>query len=248
MLGGMPITALSPTPRSTVNRGRERARSDRSELYALLDSCLICHLGAVLDGAPVVLPTGYGRDGDTLYLHGSTGAASLRTAVAGAPVSIAVTRVDGVVYARSVFHHSMNYASAVIHGTATVLTEPQDKLDGLRALTEHLAPGSWDATRRPTRKELAATTVLALPLHEASVKVRSGPPKDEDEDVAASSAWAGILPLRQIWGEPEPCPLLPADVATPEHVRSRHRPRDIATERDERLSTRLERPATASAR
>jgi hypothetical protein len=222
MLGGMPITALSPTPRSTVNRGRERARSDRSELYALLDSCLICHLGVVLDGAPVVLPTGYGRDGDTLYLHGSTGAASLRAAVAGAPISVAVTRVDGVVYARSVFHHSMNYASAVIHGTAVVLTDPEDKLAGLRALTEHLAPGSWAATRQPTRKELAKTTVLALSLHEASVKVRSGPPKDDDEDVEAAAVWAGVLPLHQSWRDPEPCPLLPADVATPEHVSSRH--------------------------
>ncbi|HEX6234901.1 MAG TPA: pyridoxamine 5'-phosphate oxidase family protein [Jiangellaceae bacterium] len=214
----MSLTALSPTPRSTVKRSKERARTDRAELYALLDSCLICHLGVVLDGAPVVLPTGYGRDGDTLYLHGSTGSASLRAAAAGAPVSVAVTRVDGVVYARSVFHHSMNYASAVIHGTATVLTDPQEMLTGLRALTDHLAPGSWDATRRPNRKELAATTVLALSLHEASVKVRSGPPIDEDEDVAANSTWAGVLPLRQTWGEPEPCPLLPAAMATPERV------------------------------
>jgi hypothetical protein len=230
MLEGMTHTALSPTPRSTANRARDRARTDRVELYELLDSCLICHLGVMLDGAPVVLPTGYGRDGDTLYLHGSTGAASLRTAVAGAPISVAVTRVDGVVYARSVFHHSMNYASAVIHGTAAVLTDPEKKLTGLRALTEHLAPGSWEATRRPTRKELAKTTVLALSLHEASVKVRSGPPKDEDEDVAGSTTSAGVLPLRQSWGEPEPCPLLPADVATPEHVSSRHGLNDLATE------------------
>ncbi|HEX6337080.1 MAG TPA: pyridoxamine 5'-phosphate oxidase family protein [Jiangellaceae bacterium] len=227
----MATTALSPTQRSTVNRGRERVRTDRAELYGLLDSCLICHLGVVLDGAPVVLPTGYGRDGDTLYLHGSTGAASLRAAAAGAPVSIAVTRVDGVVYARSVFHHSMNYASAVIHGTATVLTDPADKLAGLRALTEHLAPGSWDATRPPNRRELAKTTVLALSLHEASVKVRSGPPKDEDEDVENAAVWAGVLPLHQRWGEPEPCPLLPDDVATPEHVTSRRAGSDdLATE------------------
>jgi nitroimidazol reductase NimA-like FMN-containing flavoprotein (pyridoxamine 5'-phosphate oxidase superfamily) len=218
----MTTTALSPTPRSTLNRARERARTNRAELYALLDSCLICHLGVVLHGAPVVLPTGYGRDGDTLYLHGSTGAASLRAIAGGAPVSVAVTRVDGIVYARSVFHHSMNYVSAVIHGTATILTDLQDMLTGLRALTEHLAPGSWDATRRPTRKELAATTVLALPLHEASVKMRSGPPRDDDEDVEANAAWAGVLPLRQAWGDPEPCPLVPAGVATPERVTSRH--------------------------
>lgn len=229
----MALIALSPTPRSTVNRAKERARTDRVDLYELLDSCLICHLGVVIDGAPVVLPTGYGRAGDTLYLHGSTGAASLRAAASGFPISVAVTRVDGVVYARSVFHHSMNYASAVIHGNAIVLTDPEEKLAGLRALTEHLAPGSWAATRPPTRKELAKTTVLALPLHEASVKVRSGPPKDEDEDVEAGSVWAGVwagvLPLRQSWGEPEPCPLLPPDVATPDHVNSRLG-LDLATE------------------
>lgn len=218
----MSPTALSPTPRSTVNRAKERARTDRAELYELLDSCLICHLGVVLDGAPVVLPTGYGRDGDTLYLHGSTGAASLRAAVAGAPISVAVTRVDGVVYARSVFHHSMNYASAVIHGTAAELTDPEDKLAGLRALTEHLAPGSWEATRQPTRKELAKTTVLALSLREASVKVRSGPPKDEAEDVEGVAVWAGVLPLRQSWGDPEPCPLLPQGWPTPEWVVKRN--------------------------
>jgi nitroimidazol reductase NimA-like FMN-containing flavoprotein (pyridoxamine 5'-phosphate oxidase superfamily) len=214
----MTHTALSPTPRSTVNRAKERARTDRAELYELLDSCLICHLGVVLDGAPVVLPTGYGRAGDTLYLHGSTGAASLRAAVAGATISVAVTRVDGVVYARSVFHHSMNYASAVIHGTAVVLTDPEDKLIGLRALTEHLAPGSWEATRPPTRKELGKTTVLALSLHEAAVKVRSGPPKDDDEDVEAAAVWAGVLPLHQSWGDPEPCPLLPEGLSTPPRV------------------------------
>lgn len=218
---GMTPTALSQTPRSTVNRAQERARTDRAELYELLDSCLICHLGVVLDGAPVVLPTGYGRAGDILYLHGSTGAASLRAAVAGAPISVAVTRVDGVVYARSVFHHSMNYASAVIHGTAAVLTDPEDKLIGLRALTEHLAPGSWEATRPPTRKELAKTTVLALSLHEASVKVRSGPPKDDDEDVEAAAVWAGVLPLHQSWGDPEPCPLLPEGFSTPPRVFTR---------------------------
>lgn len=221
MIIRMDQPALSPTPRSTLNRAKERARTDRAELYALLDSCLICHLGVVIDGAPLVLPTGYGRDGDTLYLHGSTGSASLRYAAAGHPVSVTVTRVDGVVYARSVFHHSMNYASAVVHGTPTLVTEPEAKLAGLRALTEHLAPGSWDATRPPTRKELAATTVLALSLHEASVKMRSGPPKDEDEDVEAGTTWAGVLPLHQTWGEPEPCPLLPEGIPTPPRVYER---------------------------
>lgn len=217
------LAPLSPTARSTVRRGHDRAADDRSELYALLDSCHVCHLGFIADGTPVVLPTAYARDGDTLYLHGSTGSASLRLAADGTPVSVAVTRVDGVVYARSVFHHSMNYASAVIHGTTAPVTGDKAKLHALRVVTEHLAPGSWGATRQPTRKELAATTVLALPLHEASVKRRSGPPREEPEDLADNPAdWAGVLPLHQSWGEPQPCPLLPARTPVPDRVT--HRP------------------------
>ena len=215
---------LSPTLRSTPRRGRARARHDPAELYALLDSALVCHLGLVLDGAPVVLPTGYGRHGDTLYLHGSSGAASLLTASQGAPVCVTVTRLDGVVYARSAFHHSMNYASAVIHGTARKVTDSAELRHGLRTLVEHLAPGSWEYSRPPTRKELAATTVLALPLDEASVKVRTGPPLDDDSDVAAGRAWAGVLPLTTHWGAPVPCALLPADTPVPPHVAHRTPP------------------------
>jgi nitroimidazol reductase NimA-like FMN-containing flavoprotein (pyridoxamine 5'-phosphate oxidase superfamily) len=212
---------LSPTPRSTVQRARERASSDRSDLYALLDSCLICHLAVIVDGAPLVLPTGYGRDGDMLYLHGSTGSASLRAAGDGVPVSVAVTRVDGIVYGRSVFHHSMNYTSAVIHGTAAPVLDDSAKLHALEVLTEHLAPGSWTATRRPSGKELAATSVLALSLHEASVKQRSGPPKDEPEDVTANpSDWAGVLPLHRSWGTPQPDPLL-IDHPLPDRITNR---------------------------
>jgi uncharacterized protein len=211
-------TPLSPTARSTVRRGARRARTEREELYATLDAGLVCHLGIVLGGAPVVLPTVYGRDGDVLYVHGSTGAASLRAATAGAPVCVTVTHVDGVVYARSVFHHSMNYRSAVVHGRARLVTDPDEHLAALRAVTEHVAPGSWEHARRPTRKELAATAVLALDLAEASLKVRTGPPGDDDEDVAAGGRWAGVVPLVTAFGTPEPCPLLPPDAATPEHV------------------------------
>jgi nitroimidazol reductase NimA-like FMN-containing flavoprotein (pyridoxamine 5'-phosphate oxidase superfamily) len=214
-------TSLSPTPRSTVRRGGKRALHDRSELYELLDSCLVCHLGLVVDGSPLVLPTAYGRDGDTLYLHGSTGSASLLTATRGVPVSVAVTRLDGIVYARSAFHHSMNYASAVVHGTAVPVTGPAAKMHALRVLTEHLAPGSWAAARPPTRKELAATSVLALSLHEASVKRRTGPPGDDPDDVPAHREWAGVLPLRRHWGEPEPCPLLPTGTPVPARVSHR---------------------------
>ncbi|MCP2305525.1 hypothetical protein LV79_005237 [Actinokineospora globicatena] len=208
---------LSPTPRSTVKRGAHRSSTDRATLYAVLDAGLICHLSTVVDGSPIVLPTGYGRDGDTLYLHGSTGARSLRAAMSGVEVCVAVTLLDGVVYARSVFHHSMNYRSAVIHGTAVQVTDPETKLHGLRVLTEHMAPGSWDHARPPTQKELAATAVLTLDLTEAAVKTRTGAPGDDEEDVTTNIAWAGVLPLRQIWGEPEP----DSDLPQPAHITAR---------------------------
>jgi hypothetical protein len=211
---------LSPTPRSTVRRNAKRARSDRAELYDVLAAGLVGHLGIVLDGAPVVLPTGYGRHGDTLYLHGSTGAATLRAAAAGGPVCFTVTHVDGVVYARSAFHHSMNYRCAVVHGTARLVDDPAERLLGLEALTEHLAPGSWTATRQPDRRELAATALLALDLTEASVKVRTGPPGDDEADLSAP-VWAGVLPLRTVVGTPEPCPLLPAGTPVPDRVLNR---------------------------
>jgi uncharacterized protein len=216
---------LSPTPRSTLRRLPARARTDRAELYAVLDAGLVGHLGLVLDGSPVVLPTGYGRRGDTVYLHGSTGAATLRAAATGVPVCFTVTLVDGVVYARSAFHHSMNYRCAVVHGTARPVTDPAERLLALEALTEHLAPGSWTATRRPDRRELAATAVLALDLVEASVKIRTGPPGDDERDLPApgdpAPVWAGVLPLRTVGGEPEPCPLLPAGTPVPERVWAR---------------------------
>jgi uncharacterized protein len=212
-------TTLSPTPRSTVRRGAHRARTDRAELYAVLDAGLVCHLGIVLGGAPVVLPTGYGRLGDTLYLHGSTGAASLRAAARDAPVCVTVTLLDGVVHARSVFHFSMNYRSAVVHGVPRHVTDPDERLAGLRAITENIAPGAWDHARPPNRKELAATSVLALDLTEASVKVRTGPPVDDEEDLARPDGpWAGVLPVEQTFGAPVPCPLLPPDVPVPPHV------------------------------
>ncbi|MGY1712920.1 pyridoxamine 5'-phosphate oxidase family protein [Geodermatophilus sp. SYSU D01106] len=213
-------TPLSPTPRSTLRRLSDRARTDRADLYAVLDAGLVGHLGIVLGGAPVVLPTGYGRDGDTLYLHGSTGAATLRAAAGGAPVCFTVTHLDGIVYARSAMHHSMNYRCAVVHGTARPVTDPDERLRAFAVLTEHLAPGSWAATRQPSRKEAAATAVLALDLTEASVKVRTGPPGDDEADLALP-VWAGVLPLRTVVGEPEPCPLLPEGTPVPDRVLSR---------------------------
>ncbi|MEW9551300.1 pyridoxamine 5'-phosphate oxidase family protein [Nonomuraea sp. NPDC050783] len=207
---------LSTTPRTTLGRSKERGSTDRNDLYEILDTGLICHLGVVVDGFPMVVPTGYGRLGDTLYLHGSTGARSLRAADGG-EVCVTVTHLDGVVLARSIFHHSVNYRSAVVYGRARLVTDPDERLAGLRALSERLAPGQWDHVRRPSRKELAATAVLALSLEEASVKRRGGPPVDEEEDYALP-VWAGVLPLVTSWGAPEPDPVLPEGIDPPVHI------------------------------
>jgi nitroimidazol reductase NimA-like FMN-containing flavoprotein (pyridoxamine 5'-phosphate oxidase superfamily) len=212
----MSATQLSSTPRTRLGRLRERALLDRTALYEVLDAGLICHLGVVVDGAPSVIPTGYGRVGDTLYMHGSTGNRGLRGAEA-AEVCVTVTLLDGIVCARSIFHHSMNYRSAVIYGTPRTVDDPAEKLTALRAISERLAPGQWAVVRAPNRKELAATKVMALPLDEASVKVRQGPPGDEEEDYALD-VWAGVVPVRQVFGEPIPDPLLRPGIPAPDHV------------------------------
>jgi nitroimidazol reductase NimA-like FMN-containing flavoprotein (pyridoxamine 5'-phosphate oxidase superfamily) len=173
----------------------------------------------VSDGAPRVLPTGDGRIDDTLYVHGSTGAASLRTAP-DQQICVTVTHLDGVVLARSVFHHSVNYRSAVVYGVPRLVTDPDEKLAGLRAVTERLAPGQWDVARPPTPKELAATAVLALSLAEASVKIRQGPPVDDEEDYALD-IWAGVLPIHRAFGQPIPDPRLNPGVPVPAHVADR---------------------------
>jgi uncharacterized protein len=210
---------LSPTPRTRVRRLAERARTDRADLYAVLDAGLICHLGVVCDGAPRVLPTAYGRLGDTLYLHGSSANRTL-LAAGGQQVCVTVTHLDGLVCARSVFHHSMNYRSAVVYGTARAVTGEAERLDALRVIVEQLIPGRWDASRQPTRKELAATAVLALPLAEASVKVRTGGPSDEPGDYELGF-WAGVVPARVTFGPPEPDPALPGGFPVPEHILGR---------------------------
>ncbi|MBB2911158.1 hypothetical protein FHS43_002423 [Streptosporangium becharense] len=211
---------LSTTPRTTLGRSKHRALSRREDLYAVLDAGMVCHLGVVADGSPMVVPTCYGRIDDTLYLHGSTGAASLRNT---GEVCVTVTHLDGIVLARSVFSHSLNYRSAMIYGRPRRVEDPEECLAGLRAITEQLAPGQWDVARKPTRKELAATTVLALSLAEASVKVRQGPPNDDEED-RALPIWAGVLPLHQVWGAPEPDPTMTAELPVPAHIASRTAP------------------------
>ncbi|MEU5987509.1 pyridoxamine 5'-phosphate oxidase family protein [Spirillospora sp. NPDC047418] len=213
------MSALSSTGRTRLTRLPERSGTDRSALYDILDAGLVCHLGLIVGGAPRVLPTGYGRLDDTLYIHGSTGASSLM-AGPSQDVCVTVTHLDGIVLARSVFHHSVNYRSAVIYGTPQSVTETDAKLTALRAITEQLAPGQWDATRAPTRKELAATTVLAISLSEASVKVRQGPPSDDEPDHALD-VWAGVLPVHQAFGPPRPDPQLRPGIPVPGHIAQR---------------------------
>jgi uncharacterized protein len=215
---------LSSTERTRVRRHSERAHTDRADLYAVLDAGMICHFGVVVDGAPVVLPTAYGRVGDTLYLHGSSANRSM-FAADGQEICVTVTHFDGLVCARAAFTHSVNYRSAVVFGAARIVTDQEERLTGLRAVTEHLIPGRWDAVRAPTRKELAATSVLAVPLAEASVKIRTGPPKDEPEDLDAG-VWAGVVPATITFGAPVPDPELPAGIVAPEHIRVRAEMRD----------------------
>lgn len=208
---GLDAAPLSPTVRSTVVRGHRRAVSDRAALHDVLRHALVCHLGVVVgEGAaahPVVVPSAFGWDpdgpdaGGTLYLHGSVASRSL-LAAPGATVCVTLTLLDGLVLARSAFHHSANYRSAVVLGTPRVVTDAGERARALDLLVDQVVPGRAATLRAHTRKELAATAVLALPLHEASVKVRAGDPVDEPDDVAAG-AWAGVLPLRPVAGEPQ---------------------------------------------
>lgn len=210
---------LSSTERTRVHRHPERGQSERATLHAVLDAGMICHLGLVADGSPMVLPTAYGRIGDMLYLHGSSANRSM-LAAAGHEVCVTVTHFDGLVCARAVFSHSVNYRSAVIFGTARMVKDDAERLAGLRAVTEQLIPGRWDCVRAPTRKELAATSVMAVSLEEASVKVRTGPPADDPADLG-SGTWAGVLPVTVTFGEPVPDPALPPGISPPEHIRVR---------------------------
>ncbi|WP_405149856.1 pyridoxamine 5'-phosphate oxidase family protein [Sphaerisporangium sp. NBC_01403] len=215
-----PRRSLPQTDRTLHRRLREQGSLDRDVLDAILASGFLCHLGVTVEGQVMVVPTVYGADGDTLYLHGSVASRSLVSSPLTS-VCVTVTHVDGVVLARSVFEHGVNYRSAMIYGVPRVVTDPEEKLAGLRLLTEHAAPGQWEYARRPSRKELAATTLLALSLEEASVKVRTGPPDDGDGPDAGLGIWAGVLPLRAFWGEAEPDPLLPGGLTPPPHIAGR---------------------------
>ncbi|PXY27055.1 pyridoxamine 5'-phosphate oxidase family protein [Prauserella muralis] len=215
------LPPLSSTPRSTLTRKKNRAAQDRAALHEVLDAALICHVGLVLNGSPVVLPTGYGRDGDTVYFHGSTGSGNLRAAAGGVDVCLTVTILDGIVYARSLNNHSMNYRSAVVHGRARLVEDSDERLHGLRVVSDHLSPGSWEHAREPNAKELASVVVLALDLAEASVKIRAGEPSEEPEDLEGNPAWAGVLPIRTVFDAPVPASYVPAETPIPDHVAHR---------------------------
>jgi len=196
-------TNSNPTPRTRVVREPQRAVYDREAIYQILDEAFLCHVGFVAnsnsDAQPFVIPTSYGRDGDMLYIHGSAASRMLRNLDQGAPVCVTVTLLDGLVLARSVFNHSMNYRSVAILGTATLVDDPAEKLAALRALSEHIIPGRWDDSRQPNEKELKATSVLRVPIDEFSAKVRVGPPVDDEEDYSFPT-WAGVIPLEMTVG------------------------------------------------
>jgi uncharacterized protein len=215
----MPEIGLSETARTQHRRLREQGRADRAELMAVLRAGFIAHLGVPTDQGVMVIPTVYGFDDEHAYVHGSVASQSLSADVP--EVTLTVTIVDGLVLARSVFEHAVNYRSAMVYARPRVVDDPAEKLAGLRLVSEHLAPGQWDYVRQPSRKELAATRLLALSLAEASVKVRTGPPDDADSPDAALGLWAGELPLDTRWGSPVPDPALPAGIPLPVHIASR---------------------------
>ncbi len=212
-----PDISYQPTGRTSVRRLVERGRYDRATVHAILDEGLVCHVGFVAGGQPYVIPTLYVRDGETVYFHGSTGSRTLRALAAGADVCLTVTLLDGLVLARSVFHHSANYRSVMVLGRAEPVEGTAERERVLRLLVEHVVPGRGAEARGPNAKELAATAVLALPLDEVSAKVRSGPPGDEEEDYELP-VWAGVLPLGLEVGAPVADPRLSAELGPPGYV------------------------------
>ncbi|OBA60858.1 flavin-nucleotide-binding protein [Mycobacterium sp. 1100029.7] len=208
-----------PTPRTTPTRYRERARYDRDTVHRILDEALICHLGYLRDGRPVVLPTTHARHGETLYLHGSTGSRPMLSAQADLPVCVTATLVDGLVLARSALHHSLAYRSVVVVGDARLVDDPAEKADALVALLNHIATGRAADCREPNARELAMTAVLALDLIEVSAKVRAGGPADDPEDLALAH-WAGVVPLRLTAGAPVPADDLDPATPAPDYLTS----------------------------
>ncbi len=210
--------AIAPTARTRVKRLPKRASYDRDAIYAILDSALVCHVGFAIDGQPYVIPTLHVRIGDRLYIHGSAASRMLGAAAEGTPMAVTVTHIDGLVLARSAFHHSVNYRSVVILGAATLVTEPSEKFVVMRGLIDHVAPGRWDDIRHPNDKELAATSVLSIPIVEASAKIRIGDPIDDEADYALP-IWCGQVPFATSTLTPVADARLDASTPVPAHVR-----------------------------
>ena len=208
---------LSRTQRTTLRRLPQRGSFERPQINAILDEGFVCHVGFLVDGQPFVIPTGYARRGDTLIIHGSQASRMLRQVGQGIEVCVTVTLIDGLVLARSAFHHSMNYRSVVVFGSARVIENREEKMAALKALSEHMIPGRWDEVRGPNDRELQLTTVLAIPLSEASAKVRTGPPADDEEDYELP-VWAGVIPLQMVANEPIADPRLAPQMPTPSHA------------------------------
>ncbi len=209
--------SYTPSERTRLVREPQRAIYDRAAAYRILDEGFICHVGFVADGQAFVIPTGYGRAGDNLYIHGSAASRMLRRLDEGVSVCATVTLLDGLVLARSIFNHSMNYRSVVVLGTAVLVQDPAEKLEALRRLSEHILPGRWKDSRQPNQRELKATSVLRLPVTEFSTKMRQGPPIDDEEDYAFPT-WAGVIPLEMTAGKPVDDPRLDPGVSVPAYV------------------------------
>jgi len=211
------------TDRTKLKRLPKRGHFDCETVYGILDEGFICHIGFVVDGHPVVIPTGYARVDDKLYIHGSQASRMLRTLANGIHACVTVTLLDGLVLARSAFHHSMNYRSVVVFGKATLVEDPEEKMSALFALSEQIIRGRWNDVREPTELEMKATTVLSLTLEEASAKIRTGPPLDDEEDYSLRM-WAGVVPLKLTAGPPINDPRLPEGVPVPEYASNYRRP------------------------
>ena len=219
----MPET-LNTTEKTRLKRLPKRGNFERSTINAILDEAFICHVGFVVDGQPYVIPTGFARVGDDVYIHGSSASRMLRSIADGIDVCVTVTLIDGLVLARSAFHHSINYRSVVILGKAEMVTDPDEKNKALEAFTEHIIPGRWPEIRWPTELELKATTVLRLPITEASAKIRTGDPVDDDEDYSMD-VWAGVLPLNLLSETPIPDEKLQASKPVPSYILDYNRKR-----------------------
>jgi len=217
------MSTFTPTERTTLKRLPKRGEYDRAAVFKILDEAFICHVGFIVDGKPVVIPTSFGRIGDDLYIHGSAASRMLRSLEKGIDACVTVTLIDGLVLARSAFHHSINYRSVVIFGNAKAVEDTDEKTAALRAFTDHAVPERWDEVRGPNESELRATLVLKLPLLEVSAKVRTGPPVDDDEDYALP-VWAGVIPLRLTAEAPIDDDRLRAGIQAPEYACNYARP------------------------